>query len=80
MTLAEAKPGQWLVVKSIEGDEITWQALRFGIEEGSQIMLQKNIPGGPVIVSKNQLEIAIGREIALAIEVSSPREKNVYEY
>lgn len=66
--LSEAKEGQSLTVTNITNEEITWQALRFGLEEGSQIRIEKNIRGGPVIVSKNQLEIAIGRKIAEAIE------------
>ncbi len=66
--LSEAKEGQSLTVTNITNEEITWQALRFGLEEGSQIRIEKNIHGGPVIVSKNQLEIAIGRKIAESIE------------
>jgi len=66
--LSEAKEGQSLTVTNITNEEITWQALRFGLEEGSRIRVEKNIAGGPVIVSKNQLEIAIGRKIAESIE------------
>jgi Fe2+ transport system protein FeoA len=69
-TLAEAKDGQDLTVVSFASDDIVVQALRFGIDEGSKIRVQKNIPGGPVIISKHHLEIAIGREIARAIVVS----------
>lgn len=69
-TLAEAKDGQDLTVVSFSSDDIVVQALRFGIDEGSKIRVQKNIPGGPVIISKHHLEIAIGREIARAIVVS----------
>jgi len=69
MTLAEGKEGQWLVVTATQGDEITMQALRFGIAKGSQIQVQKNIRGGPVIIAKNELEIAIGRQLATSIHV-----------
>lgn len=69
MTLAEAKDGQWLIVTGMAGEDITLQALRFGIDEGSAIQVQKNIAGGPVIISKNQLELAIGRDIASSIQV-----------
>ncbi|MFN8659391.1 MAG: ferrous iron transport protein A [Candidatus Obscuribacterales bacterium] len=69
-TLAEAKDGQNLTVVAFDNDEVVVQALRFGIDEGSQIRVQKNIPGGPVVISKHHLEIAIGREIARAIVVS----------
>lgn len=77
MTLADGKDGQWLVVTGTEGDEITYQALRFGIGEGSHIQVQKNIPGGPVIISKNQLEIAIGRQLAVFINVENESDKSL---
>jgi Fe2+ transport system protein FeoA len=70
LTLVDGKDGQRLIITRTDGDEITWQALRFGIGEGSNIQVQKNIPGGPVIVLRNQLEIAIGRQLAVLIEVS----------
>ncbi len=69
MTLTEAKEGDILVVRATAGDELTMQALRFGIDEGSEIKVQKKIPGGPVIISKNQLEIAIGPQLASGITV-----------
>lgn len=70
MTLSDANEGQWLVVEGSGSDEVTWQALRFGIEEGAELLVSRTIPGGPVIVSRNQLEIAIGRQIAAQILVS----------
>jgi len=69
MKLTDAKDGQSLEIVEVDGDSASIQALRFGIDSGSRITVQKNISGGPVIVSKNQLEIAIGREIAAAITV-----------
>jgi Fe2+ transport system protein FeoA len=69
LTLAEAKEGQKLIVTTTGNDEVTWQALRFGIETGAEITVQKAIPGGPVIISKNHLEIALGRQIAESIGV-----------
>ena len=69
MKLSEAKDGQCLEIVEVDGDNASMQALRFGIDSGSRITVQKNISGGPVIISKNQLEIAIGREIAASIKV-----------
>ncbi|MBX9570935.1 MAG: ferrous iron transport protein A [Candidatus Obscuribacterales bacterium] len=69
MTLADAKDGAVLIVVETGDDEISLQALRFGIDCGAEIEVQKNIRGGPVIVARNQMEIAIGREIAKNIEV-----------
>ncbi len=70
MTLTEAKEGDWLVVTGVAGEEIMLAALRFGIDEGARIRLEKKIPAGPVIISRNQLEIALGRRLAQAIEVA----------
>lgn len=70
MTLADAKEGQLLTIENMREREIGWQAFRFGIEGGAKVHIQKNISGGPVIIVKNQLEIAIGRELAQNIEVS----------
>lgn len=71
MTLADAKDGQRLIVSDTVGEETTLLALRFGIDSGTEIKVKKNIRGGPVVVSKNHLEIAIGREIAQNIKVES---------
>jgi Fe2+ transport system protein FeoA len=73
MLLSDAKEGDRLVVTATLGEEVTLQALRFGINEGCEITVSKRIPGGPVIVSKNQLEIAIGPQIAVHIEVEPSR-------
>jgi len=69
LTLSQAKQGQKLMVVKTVGDEITMQALRFGIGEGAELTVEKSIKGGPVIVVRNHLEIAIGRALAEAIEV-----------
>lgn len=68
--LSDTEDGQLLVVVDTLDDEVTVQALRFGLDAGSIIRVEKNIRGGPVIVSRNQLELAIGREIAKNIIVA----------
>jgi Fe2+ transport system protein FeoA len=70
MKLAEAKDGAKLVVTATVGEDVTIQALRFGIGKGAAIEVGKNIPGGPVIVVRNQMELAVGRQLACCIEVS----------
>jgi Fe2+ transport system protein FeoA len=69
LTLADIKEGKTVVVKATQGDDVTVQALRFGIAEGSVVSIEKNIPGGPVIVSRNQMELAVGRQLAMSILV-----------
>ncbi len=67
LTLAEAKDGDWLIVTGTADESVKWQALRFGIGQGSLIQVQKNIRKGPVIISKKHVEIAIGRELAACV-------------
>lgn len=69
MKLSDARDGQKLEIIAVESQSASIHALRFGIDAGSRIVVQKNISGGPVIIRKNQLEIAIGREIAREITV-----------
>ncbi len=69
MTLSDGRDGQWLLVRETRGDEISMHAMRFGIGEGTKLQVQKNIPGGPVVVLKNHLEIAVGRLHADSIHV-----------
>lgn len=71
MTLAEAREGMTCVITGTGGEDVTVQALRFGIAEGSVVNIEKNISGGPVIVSRNQMELAVGRQFALQIEVEA---------
>lgn len=71
--MTEAKEGQWLIVTGTMSEEIDCHALRFGIGQGSEVQVQKNIADGPIIISKNQLEIAVGRQLASSIQVK-PKE------
>lgn len=69
MTLGDAKQGKTFVVTATRSDEVTLQAMRFGISEGSLISIAKNIPGGPVIICRNEMELAVGRQLAALIEI-----------
>ena len=70
MTLAEGKEGRTFVVTKTVSDDVTMQAMRFGISEGAVISIAKNIKGGPVIVSRNEMELAVGRQLADLIHIS----------
>ncbi|MBS4024127.1 MAG: ferrous iron transport protein A, partial [Clostridia bacterium] len=45
------------------------QIIRFGITEGAVIKCEEVVPAGPIIVSRNLQEIAIGRSLARQIKV-----------
>lgn len=69
MTLAKCSRGQIVKIIHIENAEIRAQAIRFGISEGEVVCCQEVIPAGPVVVRKNQQEIAIGRGLASKIRI-----------
>lgn len=69
LLLSDTRDGERIVVVNTGPDEITLQALRFGIDAGTLLTVEKNIMGGPVVVSRYHLEIAIGRDIAKNITV-----------
>jgi len=67
MTLDKAKAGQKCRILSLPGRGIRAQAIRFGIAEGQVITCTNVIPCGPIIITKNRQEIAIGRGLAQKI-------------
>lgn len=78
VTLAEAKDGQWLIIREMSDEVVRMQAIRFGIGTGTLVEVQKNIRNGPVIISKKHVEIAIGRDLArhVSVEPAEPRGEN----
>lgn len=68
--LSDSHDGDNVEVVDTGAEEITVQALRFGLDAGSLMQVVKNIRGGPVIIARNHLELAIGREIAKNIKVT----------
>lgn len=69
MTLDQAIPGQEFTIKAIDDDFIRLQAIRFGIAEGARASCQAVLPGGPVVVRKGKQELAMGRKLAVRIQV-----------
>jgi len=69
MTLDRVKRGQILKIARIPDAAVRAQAIRFGISEGEVVMCSEVIPAGPVILRKNNQEIALGRGLARQITV-----------
>lgn len=74
MKLTEVPRGLTARVRHINDERARFQALRFGIGEGSYVQVREKIPHGPVIVGRHQQEIAIGYRLAEAIEVDAAPE------
>ena len=69
MNLEEAPNKTTLEIMSIGEEKLSNDAMRFGIESGEYIKIINKLPGGPIVIQRNQQQIAIGRELARAITV-----------
>ena len=69
MNLESAPKKSLLEVVSISNEKLLEDALRFGIESGECVQIINKLPGGPIVIQKNQQQIAVGRELAKAILV-----------
>ena len=68
-TLNECKIGENLTILSIPSS-CKAQLVRMGLSQGDQVECISKIPGGPVVIMKDLIEIAIGQGFAKQIEIS----------
>lgn len=69
LTLDKVRRGQAVRIVSLPGGFTSVQAIRLGITEGAVITCRESVPAGPIIVSRNFRDIAIGRGLAKSIQV-----------
>ncbi len=69
LTLDQARRGQKLRITALPDDFTRAQAIRLGISEGTVVTCREVVPAGPVVISMNRQEIAIGRNLARLIGV-----------
>lgn len=69
MNLLSAKTGSTLKITQLLDDETALMACRLGLCEGETIAVTNKIMGGPLIITKNAVEIALGRELCKQIQV-----------
>lgn len=67
--LDQANVGDFLHVKAIPDPNAATMAMRLGIAEGEQITIAAKVPGGPMVIRRGAIEIALGRDICQGIEV-----------
>ena len=70
MKLSSIRSGEELRISSIRDKHTEEKAIRFGIHTGARLRCICNIKKGPVILGKNNQEIALGRQLAEQITVS----------
>ena len=69
MNLEDAPKKSILEIVSINEEKLSEDAMRFGIEAGECVQIVNKLPGGPIVIQKNEQQIAIGRELAKAVTV-----------
>lgn len=69
MTLDRIKRGCRCKILTLPTEQVRDQCIRFGIYEGETVNCCEVLPAGPVVISKNRQEIAIGRSLACKITV-----------
>lgn len=67
--LNDMKKGQKAVIKEFQDIEVAAQSIRIGISPGEMITCITKVPGGPVVLQKNGMELAIGQNICRKILV-----------
>ncbi|MBY0451130.1 MAG: ferrous iron transport protein A [Cyanobacteria bacterium] len=63
--------GSTVVVAQMDDPQTALSALRLGIAQGETLYLAAKIPGGPVVVRRGNIEIALGRELCRHILVET---------
>jgi Fe2+ transport system protein FeoA len=71
LRLTDIRRGQKAKIISMPAGYIKVQAIRLGLTEGVTIICKEYIPSGPVIVCRNRVIVAIGRELAEKIQVEA---------
>lgn len=69
MYLNNCRRGQKVKILAIADSMVRAQAIRFGIAEGEIVRCEEVVPAGPVVLGKNNQEIAVGRGLATRIKV-----------
>lgn len=71
MSLCELRHGQYATIDNISDENLRVQLLRFGITSGSKVRCHCKLPFGPVVLKFGAQEIALGRDIARQVAVST---------
>lgn len=69
-TLDTVSIGQQVSIHRFMDAEMSVLAMRFGLNEGAVVELCAKPPGGPLVLRKGSLEVALGRKLCQKIEVT----------
>jgi Fe2+ transport system protein FeoA len=68
LLLADAPIGKHVRLLKINNPQDALQAIRLGLTEGETVMITSKLPGGPVVITRGNMEIALGHSLCLAID------------
>ncbi|MBX2860622.1 MAG: ferrous iron transport protein A [Vampirovibrio sp.] len=71
MQLLQADVGKTLFIRTIADPQAATAAIRLGISSGETVVLAAKVPGGPLVLQRGNVEIALGRDICKHIEVDA---------
>lgn len=63
--------GCWTRIEAIEDEVARRELTRLGFEEGADVEVVSRIPFGPIVLQRRQRQIAIGRELARRVHVTT---------
>lgn len=73
MTLDQIKKHDTVRIESIEDMTARNQGIRFGLIKGAKVVCVEKLPAGPIVIKIGMQEIAIGRQLAKTIVISSEK-------
>jgi Fe2+ transport system protein FeoA len=73
--LDHCRPGERLVIRSVEDGLVRDMAVRIGLGAGTEVVCRTKLPFGPIVLTWGDQEIAVGRGIARRIQVGVQRGK-----
>lgn len=76
LTLEQAQVGDFLRILKITDPETATLAMRLGVSEGEILHLASKVPGGPVVIRRGAMEIALGRQLCQGIEVEKTEKQS----
>lgn len=70
LTLDQAPMGKPLLIQTIHDPQTAMVAMRLGIAEGETLTITSKVPGGPLVVRRGHVDIALGRDLCKGIGIA----------
>jgi Fe2+ transport system protein FeoA len=68
LLLADVPIGRQVRLHKINSPDEAIQAIRLGLTEGETVVISSKLPNGPVVVTRGNMDIALGHSLCQAIQ------------